>query len=155
MKITNALSFTMTAAIVAGFIIGCTSYEAQAKAGKDKTCLALNIYHEARGEPIAGQIAVAQVTMNRVAHKSWPDDVCKVVYQRKQFSWTHTIKDHTPKEIEQWEIAKDIAEKVYKDQEDDFALGAVFYHADYVNPSWAKAYTEVTKIGAHIFYKKD
>ena len=154
MKFTNILSFIMTSTIATGVIVGCTSYEAKAKHGKAKTCLAMNIYHEARGESIAGQIAVAQVTMNRVEHKSWPDTVCEVVYQKKQFSWTHTIKDTTPYENDAWETAKSIASSVYNDQEDDYVHGAVFYHADYVTPYWAKSYEEVTRIGTHIFYRK-
>lgn len=154
MKLTNILSFVMTTAIVAGAIVGCSSHEAEAKHSKAKTCLAMNIYHEARGESIAGQIAVAQVTMNRVAHKDWPETVCKVVYQKKQFSWTHTIKDHTPYNNDAWKTAIDIAKKVYADDEDDYVHGAVFYHADYVEPYWAKSYEEVTRIGTHIFYRK-
>ena len=61
-------------------------------------CLAMNIYHEARGERWEGQIAVAHVTMNRVAHDEWPNNVCDVVYQKKQFSWTHVVKDVKPRE---------------------------------------------------------
>lgn len=154
MKTTNILSFIMTATIAAGVIIGCTSHEAKARATKAQTCLAMNIYHEARGESIAGQIAVAQVTMNRVEHKSWPDTVCEVVYQKKQFSWTHTIKDHTPHDNDAWETAKSIASTVYTGEEDDYVHGAVFYHADYVTPFWAKSYEKVTQIGTHIFYRK-
>ena len=56
---------------------------------KQHNCLALNIYHEARGERVEGQIAVAHVTMNRVNHEKWPSTICEVVYQPKQFSWTH------------------------------------------------------------------
>lgn len=154
MKIINTLSFLMTAAIISGAVIGCTTQEAKAKAGKEITCLAMNIYHEARGESIDGQIAVAQVTMNRAAHKSWPETICKVVYQKKQFSWTHTIKDTTPYDNDSWETAKTIARSVYEGKEDNLVDGAVFYHADYVSPYWAKSYTKVGKIGTHIFYRK-
>ena len=65
---------------------------------KQHECLAMNIYHEARGERMEGQIAVAQVTLNRAAHEEWPSTICDVVYQPKQFSWTHMIKNHTPSE---------------------------------------------------------
>ena len=55
-------------------------------------CLAMNIYHEARSESMQGQIAVAQVTLNRVEHDKWPSTICEVVYEPKQFSWTFFIK---------------------------------------------------------------
>ena len=58
-------------------------------------CMALNIYHEARGEEPLGQVAVAQVVMNRVQHDWFPDTICDVVYQGSQFSWTHMRRDHT------------------------------------------------------------
>ena len=154
MKAVNILSNLFTMSIISLAVVGCASEEAKAKAGKEITCLAMNIYHEARGESIDGQIAVAQVTMNRAAHKSWPETVCKVVYQKKQFSWTHTIKDHTPYDNDSWETAKIIARSVYEGKEDDLVDGSVFYHADYVNPYWAKSYTKVGKIGTHIFYRK-
>ena len=59
---------------------------------KQHECLAMNIYHESRGERLEGQIAVAQVTINRMEHTKWPSTICEVVYQPKQFSWTHLIK---------------------------------------------------------------
>lgn len=154
MRAVDILSNLFTMLIISLIIVGCTSTETKAREGKELTCLAMNIYHEARGEPIDGQIAVAQVTMNRVAHKDWPETVCKVVYQKKQFSWTHLIKDHTPYNNDSWETAKTIARSVYEDKEDDLVDGSVFYHADYVNPYWAKSYTKVGKIGTHIFYRK-
>ena len=61
-------------------------------------CMTANIYHEARGESIKGQYAVAHVTMNRVHHEQFPDTVCEVVFQPKQFSWSHTIDDPRPRE---------------------------------------------------------
>lgn len=122
---------------------------------KELECLALNIYHEARSERVEGQIAVAQVTINRVNHDKWPSTICGVVYQHKQFSWTHLIKDHTPKEIKAYEDAMVIARDVMIGNVDDPTDGAVFYHANYVNPDWVK-YMDLSKvIGSHLFYTWD
>ena len=122
---------------------------------KDLECLALNIYHEARGETVEGQIGVAFVTLNRVEHDNWPDNICDVVYQEKQFSWTHVIKDHTPYERKPYREAQAIARDVIIGNVVDPSKGAVFYHARWVNPSWT-SYVEVSKvIGNHIFYTWD
>lgn len=118
-------------------------------------CMALNIYHEARSESFEGQIAVAQVTMNRVAHKKWPSTICEVVYQPKQFSWTHTIADHTPKEAKAYSAALVIARDVMIGNVGDPTKGAVFYHANYVQPDWVE-YVDLSKvIGNHLFYTWD
>lgn len=117
-------------------------------------CMAKNIYFESRGEVIQGQIAVAHVTANRVKHENWPSTICEVVYQDKQFSWTHQIEDQTPKDERLWEQALIIARDVMIGNTDDPSKGAVFYHANWVNPSWAEEKSlKVSKIiGAHIFY---
>jgi len=118
-------------------------------------CLAMNIYHEARGERLEGQIAVAQVTVNRVAHASWESTICDVVYQPKQFSWTHLIKDTTPTEARAWSQARIIARDVMIGNVEDPTKGAVYYHANYVNPNWAE-YMDLSKvIGNHLFYTWD
>lgn len=118
-------------------------------------CLAMNIYHESRGEVVEGQIAVAQVTMNRVEHDYWPNTICDVVYQNKQFSWTFVKKDHTPYDEKAWKKAKVIARDVMIGNVEDPTEGAVFYHATYVNPSWAKKLDISKVIGIHIFYTWD
>lgn len=118
-------------------------------------CLAMNIYHESRSEVVEGQIAVAHVTVNRVGHNNWPDTICGVVYQNKQFSWTHTIKDHTPYEKKAWDQALVIARDVIIGNTVDPTNGATFYHANYVNPSWAKQMKVSKVIGVHIFYTWD
>lgn len=122
---------------------------------KAHNCLAMNIYHEARGEVIEGQIAVAHVTINRVNHEEWPNNICDVVYQPKQFSWTFLIEDQTPKENKSWKQAQVIARDVMIGNVEDPTLGATFYHATYVNPSWADQ-MEVSKIiDKHVFYTWD
>jgi spore germination cell wall hydrolase CwlJ-like protein len=128
-------------------------------------CLAMNVYHEARGEPILGQYAVAIVTMNRVNSDQYPDDVCRVVYQANwssayqryvaAFSWTLDHQDDIPENIDAWSKAFDIASEVYLEEHSDSikVKDALFFHADYVKPSWASEKIRVAKIGRHIFYK--
>ena len=122
---------------------------------KQHKCMALNIYHEARGERWEGQIAVAHVTMNRVRHENWPNTICEVVYQSKQFSWTHMIKDHTATEERAWKEAQVIARDIMIGNTEDPTKGAEFYHANYVNPWWAKEYKLTKVIGNHLFYSLD
>lgn len=105
-------------------------------------CLAANVYREARGEPISGQIAVAKVTLNRVADKRFPKTICKVVFQPNQFSWTNKYKN-----IVYNQESLDAAVKAWNSV---VPFEALYYHADYVAPNWKLKY--VTKIGTHIFY---
>ena len=124
-------------------------------------CLTKNVYYEAGSEPFEGKIAVAQVTMNRVASGKFPDDVCQTIYQKNvfyervicQFSWTCDrslkFKPVNPDNYDQSMIA---AQKVLLENYRLPSLSnALFYHADYINPKWNK--TQVAKIGRHIFYK--
>jgi hypothetical protein len=123
-------------------------------------CLALNIYWEARSEPSLGQFAVAAVTLNRVADPSYPDSICGVVQQggeenlnRCQFSWWCDGKDDTPKNDDAWSAAQSVAYTVLFFDPPDPTHGALWYHADYVRPSWSKELSRVTKIGRHIYYR--
>ena len=91
---------------------------------------------------------------NRVYHKQFPNSVCEVIFQPKQFSWTHTIKDPRPSDYKAWNTARKIAEEVMYGNTPDYTFGAIYYHADYVSPWWSKAdgmYMTRT-IGSHIFY---
>ncbi len=125
-------------------------------------CLALNIFHEARSESKKGQQAVASVTLNRVASKRYPNTVCDVVYQKRwdrirkryvgQFSWTEF--DRPPKlKSKAWFRAWNIAERAYKEKHKIKLKGAIFYHANYIKPSWARKKKPIARIGSHIFYK--
>jgi N-acetylmuramoyl-L-alanine amidase len=118
-------------------------------------CLAMNIYHESRGEEIEGQIAVGHVTVNRMEHTYWPDTICDVVYQPRQFSWTFTIINPTPNNTNAWQEAMFVAELVMRDKTIDPTNGATFYHAKRVSPSWARQMDVSTIIGLHIFYVWD
>lgn len=113
-------------------------------------CLALNIYHEARGEPIAGQVAVAMVTMNRA---NWEArQVCPVVYAHRQFSWTHRVKKPTPAENAAWKRAQVIARRVMDGQHQDKTSGATHFHARSVKPVWRHTLKHTITIGRHVFY---
>jgi len=125
-------------------------------------CLALNIYHEARGEPIAGQYAVAEVTMNRVSSERYPNTICEVVYEKRwdsirkryvgAFSWTE-ITPEREADLQAWQQAKNIAAEYFNNEATPRVHGAIFYHARYIKPSWSHKRTEVARIGQHIFYK--
>ena len=128
----------------------------------DLTCLARNVYFEARGEPIMGQLAVAEVTMNRVMSKRFPDTVCDVVHEKRwdtirkrdvgAFSWTEFDSVSKPKGTP-WERATKVAVTAYDEQESPRVPGALFYHAIRVSPRWSKTKTKVAKIGSHQFYE--
>jgi len=114
-------------------------------------CLALNVYYEARGESMAGQYAVAEVTMNRKAAIGYPKTVCEVVYQKGAFSWT-AEKVYQPGGPE-WQRALKVAEEVYYQRRSGRLPGVLHYHATYVRPEWAKQYQRVARIGRHVFYR--
>ena len=116
-------------------------------------CLARNVYYEARGEPPAGQYAVAEVTMNRVASPRYPRSVCEVVYQKNAFSWTDfsLVLEH-PGGAE-WARAQRIAEAVYYQKRLPTLQGALFYHATYVRPDWSHERQRIARIGRHVFYR--
>lgn len=114
-------------------------------------CLATNVYHEARGEPYMGQLAVAQVTLNRVETKGFPSSICSVVYQPSQFSWTLFKNSITEKAAYQQAVlvAKHALETTI-----DVTNGALFFHTVQIKrPEWTKGYEESIIINNHIFYK--
>ncbi len=132
------------------------SYEKKQKVMKDVECLAKNIYFEASGESYAGKVAVAQVTMNRVKHKDYPQSVCGVVYQKArgtcQFSWVCQNKGK-PRDKKAWQESLRIAESILIDNETYNVVGqAKFFHATYVDPTWSRTKKVVKQVGNHIFY---
>ena len=123
---------------------------------EDVSCLAKNIYFEARDQSILGQYYVAWVTLNRVKSRKFPNTVCEVVWQRKQFSWTHDGKSDNPKEKKVFLIAELIAKDTLNDSmigNEDFSDGALYYHAEYTSPYWISSLNRITQIDKHIFYK--
>jgi hypothetical protein len=105
-------------------------------------CLARNVYYEARGESMAGQYAVAEVTMNRKASLGYPKTVCEVVYQKDAFSWTGMDGLDAP-----------AGQYVYYGRRPAELHGVTHYHATYVVPEWSKERERVAKIGRHVFYR--
>ncbi len=136
--------------------------ESEQQRHADLTCLARNIYFEARGEPIAGQYAVAEVTMNRVASRRFPATVCAVVHEKRwdvirkryvgAFSWTEIDSLSRPKGIP-WQRATTVAVAAYDSQEAPSVSGALFYHAESISPRWSRTKKMVAEIGRHRFYK--
>ena len=131
-----------------------------AKRAKSEKCLANAVYFEARGEPVRGQIAVAQVVMNRVFSPFYPDNVCGVVYQNAhrrlacQFTFACDGVPDVVTEPEAWQRAKRIARdmldgKLWMPQ----IAKSTHYHAYWVHPSWVHEMRKVFKIGVHTFYR--
>jgi N-acetylmuramoyl-L-alanine amidase len=116
-------------------------------------CLSLNIFWEARGEPLKGQYAVAEVTVRRAKFRQ--RKVCDTVYAPKQFSWTS--KNMPPA----WYVDPDAytrAEKVARavlsrPRSTNYSKGATHYHSVKVQPRWASYYVQTAQIGQHIFYR--
>ncbi len=125
-------------------------------------CLAENVYFEARGEPLAGQYAVAEVTINPTQAPYFPRTVCEVVNETRwdpsrrrhvaDFSWTESGPLSTP-DGPAWKQAMTIATAVYDDLNEPQVPGALFYHATSVRPGWARTRKAVATIGNHIFYR--
>ena len=130
-------------------------------------CMAVAIYFEARAEPLAGQIAVANVIVNRVMADQYPDNVCEVITQGRlgskptdrvrrnqcQFSFYCDGKSDAPKDEAAFRYAIDIASNILGGFWLDPTDGATHYHSIDVSPSWAKTMTKVVRIENHIFYK--
>ena len=115
-------------------------------------CGAQNIYHESRGESNLGQIAVAHVVRNRVESPKYPNTVCEVVWQPKQFSWTHDGRSDEPKDRKAF--VKAVWLHLIANMKNDITDGALnFYAHKKVTPSWASEKEVVALIGNHTFLK--
>lgn len=120
--------------------------------------LALNIYHEARGEPERGMWMVGEVTINRVASSHYPDTICAVVYQKSkkaaQFSWVSTKKNKTPKDQKAWKKSLEIAKELLNDNKSSYPhLATHFVNLNVVKPRWTKKLEKIETIGGHTFYR--
>jgi spore germination cell wall hydrolase CwlJ-like protein len=128
-----------------------TAYQTVKATKSEILCLAKNIYYEARGEPVRGKIAVAQVTLNRVTHRTEFDaSICQVVYAKRQFSWT----DERVREPrgEAWLEAQALAKLVVQGVAYLPNFKGLYFHNTTVNPSWNRTKNLIAKIGNHIFY---
>lgn len=149
----------MVTAIMLALTLGGTVVQphvayADAAQAKQVKCLADNIYHEARGEPVEGQMLVGYTVLNRVKDKRWANTICGVVYQKYQFSWT-TVKPHPA--IKDKDAYKDIyklAQIMVKDKHKKEMTGVNHYlRCDWRNKvSWWKQMKFVGKEGDHCFY---
>lgn len=127
---------------------------------QEKRCLAEAIYFEARGESEEGQVAVAQVVLNRAASGLYPASICGVIYQNRQhykacqFSFACESKTLRIGEPDAWQTAKRIAAEVTDGHIYLSRIGeATHFHANYVRPRWARRLEKMNAIGHHVFYK--
>lgn len=124
---------------------------------KEIDCLARNMYFEAGHEPRDGVMAVGMVTMNRLISQKFPQTVCEIVYQKTgkiyQFSWVPIRNNSTKIDQEVYNKVLQKAITIYFNHRDmeDVSRGALFFHADYINPKWQRE--KVAHIGRHIFYR--
>ena len=120
-------------------------------------CLATAMFFEARDQGATGMIAVAEVVINRAEDTRWPDDICKVVNQHHQFSYTHDGLSNNPDSYHEvldqiaWADAKFIAPLVLSGKV-SIGLEADHYHANYVSPYWVPRFVFEKQIGDHLFY---
>ena len=120
----------------------------------DMECLTKNIYYEAGAESQVGKFAVAHVTINRLKTGYWGDSICKVVYARKQFSWTLAKKLPRP-DNKLWAESEDIARKVLTGHRVRGLARSLYYHATYIkDPIWADPAHQAVQIGNHVFYNR-
>jgi hypothetical protein len=148
----DALPATLTVAAIDG-LPGVTG-------DAEWRCLAEAIYYEARGEPLQGQVAVAEVVLNRVDSRQYPNTICAVTRQGVgngracQFSYAcngapERMASRVPRER-----AEKLAAVMIAGRERGVTDGATHFHATYVNPSWARQFVRTAHIGAHIFYRQ-
>lgn len=124
------------------------------------TCLALAVYFEARAEPVSGQLAVAQVVVNRSMSPEFPDSVCGVISdgasdgdRRCQFSFMCDGKPETIVDQKAYTLALMVASVALSPGYHDPSGGATYFHAVGVDPSWAGKMTKSAQIGEHVFYR--
>ena len=117
-------------------------------------CLAGAVYFESRGEPLAGQLAVAQVVINRSEDRRWPASYCGVVYQRAQFSFVRGGRmPQINTSSAAWDRAVSVARIAHEGLWESEAADAVYFHATYVRPRWSRSKTRLTQIDTHVFYR--
>lgn len=126
---------------------------------EERTCLAQAIYYEARSEPRIGQLAVADVVLNRVENRLYPNSICEVVFQGSerrtgcQFSFTCDGSMQARLNKRKWKQSQDMAGAILAGMRVPVSRKATHYHADYVTPYWAPSLTPTATIGTHKFYK--
>lgn len=141
---TVVIALSLSTAAVAG---GCDDR-------KELQALALNIYHEARGEPEEGMRMVGEVTINRVASSLYPDTICDVVYQKSQFSWVSTKENKKPNDKKSWYMSLKIAKELLDENVASYPhLATHFVNLGVAKPGWTRKFEKVETIGGHTFYR--
>lgn len=146
-------------------LITVTDAFAESYSEQEMKCLALNVYHEARGESQEGQLAVAHVTLNRVSSSKFPNSICKVVKQGQykngkpvlhkcQFSWWCDGASDKVRNQREWKSVKQIVATAVKwyNEGEDMSNGALYYHTSNITTRWSKKFTKTAKIGNHLFF---
>ena len=131
-------------------------FAAGAPLDEQANCMAVAVYHEARGETLEGQLAVARVIMNRAASGKYPTNWCGVVKQPWQFSFVNPRTGVMPgvdQASASWRKAQGITRLAMANAVQSVPTDCLWYHANYVAPSWGRRLTKVSQIGAHIFYR--
>jgi N-acetylmuramoyl-L-alanine amidase len=114
-------------------------------------CLALNVYHEARGEPIDGQLLVAETVINRSVQRN--QSVCEVVYATKQYSWTHDKLSDIPTDLSSVVLSVVLANTAMRGEH--LHSGTTHYHTTDITPYWSKHLARLGQYGNHIFYTEE
>jgi len=126
---------------------------------EERTCLAQAIYYEARSEPRIGQLAVADVVLNRVSSPLYPNSICGVVFQGSQrrtgcqFSFTCDGSMQLRLNKRKWKASEEMAGAILAGVRAPVSRNATHYHANYVSPNWSAKLTPTATIGTHKFYK--
>ena len=121
---------------------------------EEANCLATAVYFESKGEPLEGQLAVAQVVINRARSGRFPPTMCGVIKQHKQFSFVRAgAFPYVNQGCAAWRKARAIARIATRNLVAALPANVLWYHADYVAPRWRSALFKVQQIGAHIFYR--
>jgi spore germination cell wall hydrolase CwlJ-like protein len=123
---------------------------------EEENCIAVAVYHEARGESLEGQVAVARVIMNRAASGKYPSSWCATVKQPWQFSFVNPRNGqfpYTDLQSAAWRKAVGVTRLAVANAVESVPTDCLWYHADYVSPSWGRRLNRVSQIGTHIFYR--
>jgi hypothetical protein len=129
------------------------AYAGTQTSDREMECLANAVYFEARSEPIEGQLAVAEVIMNRAASGRYPTDLCAVITQKAQFSFIRRGRfPRADRASEAWKKAVAISSIARQKLAGSLPSSCLWYHATYVSPKWGRRLTRQTQIGLHIFY---
>lgn len=128
-------------------------------ARRQQDCLAQAVYYEARGETVRGQMAVAEVVLNRVRHRAYPDTICEVVYQGSdratgcQFSFTCDGSNARAPRGRAWRQSQLVAKHAMLGFAPQMTRQATHYHTTAVNPNWSGSLVQTRQIGVHVFYR--